>query len=128
VIDYDAPTATPTPSNTPTVTNTPTNTATGTLPPTDTPTITLTPSETPPASETPTITPTPTETPTPAWWVVITLPAPSLGTAVLIERRFTFGEEAIFFALVGLIALLGLRWIFDWVRAEMVKPVDPRAD
>jgi hypothetical protein len=117
----DTPTITPTPSNTPTASNTPVDTNT----PTSTPTVTDTPV---PATATPTFTPSPTITPTPPWWIVITLPAPVLGTTVLIERRWTFGEEAIFFALVALGALLGLRWIFDWVRAEMVKPVDPRAD
>lgn len=81
-------------------------------------------------------TPTPTETPTPGpaptatppWLFEVTLPAPALGTVVRIERRWSYGEMANFFAVVGLGVLLALRWAWDWIRAEMVKPVDPRAD
>ena len=64
------PTPTVTPTNTPTTTNTPTVTPTNTLTPTETPTVTptntLTPTETPTPTQTitPTNTPTPTETPT----------------------------------------------------------------
>lgn len=55
VVDFDQPTATPTPSNTPTASDTPTITPT----PSDTPTITLTPSNTPTMTFTPTFTPIP---------------------------------------------------------------------
>ncbi len=80
------------------------------------------------ATATDTPTPDPALTPTPAWAFEVTLPAPAEGTVVRIERRWTYGEMANFFALVGVGALLAVRWIWDWIRAEMVKPVDPRAD
>ncbi len=80
------------------------------------------------ATATDTPTPDPALTPTPAWAFEVTLPAPAEGTVVRIERSWTYGEMANFFALVGVGALLAVRWIWDWIRAEMVKPVDPRAD
>lgn len=83
---------------------------------TETPAPTETPTPTDTAVPTATNTPAPTITPLAAWQVVVTLPAS--GAAVLIERRWTFGEEAIFLALVGLGALVGLRWIYDLTRQE----------
>jgi hypothetical protein len=100
---------TPTPTNTSTITPTLTST------PTITPTITLTPTLTPTPTITPTITLTPTATPTKT-------PGPSSaevdlssGEKFVVEYRWTFGEMAIVAAVVLLVVLFGLRWLYDFV-------------
>lgn len=73
-------------------------------------------------TETPT--PAPTLTPTPPWELLVVLPVS--GQAMLIERRWSYGEEAIFFAVVGLIGLVGVLWIYDVVRGEAGRREDGR--
>jgi len=76
----------------------------------------------PARADTPTPTPTPTLTPTPPWELLVVLPVS--GKAMLIERRWSYGEEAIFFAVVGLGALLAVGWVYDLVRGETARPED----
>lgn len=92
-------------------TDTPAASDTATAAATDTPAA----SDTPAPSDTPLATPTAAATATPPWQIQITLPAS--GATVLIERRFTYGDEAIFFAVLGLTAVVALRWVYDVARA-----------
>lgn len=61
-------------------------------------------------TDTPTPTVTPTVTPTPAYVTSYTLDS---GNTLIVERHWTFGELAIFLAVLGLIALEGLRWMYE---------------
>lgn len=70
-------------------------------------------------TETPTPTPTVTPSPTPPWELLVVLPVS--GKSMLIERRWSYGEEAIFFAVVGLGSLLAVGWIYDVVRSETAR-------
>jgi hypothetical protein len=59
---------------------------------------------------TPTETTTPTATATAAWQTSYTLDS---GNVVVIERRATFGELVTSSLLIVLIALTGLRWLYQ---------------
>ena len=71
---------------------------------------------TPTETATPTITATPTPTGTPAYVTSYTLDS---GNTLIVERRWTFGELAIFLAVVANAALYGLHWIWEVVRREV---------
>lgn len=129
-------TATNTPTNTPTHTATNTPTSTGTNTPTNTPTETHTPtatlSPTPGPSPTPTNTPTHTNTPTattvgaptatPSDIEIFTIPDDAGGGTFSLLRRFTYGEAAIFFGVIALLSVFGLRWLWDFIWT-LLKPI-----
>ena len=77
----------------------------------DTPTPADTPTDTATPTDTPTFTPTPTGTP--ADQTALTLDS---GNQLVIVRSWTFGELAIFLALVANMALYGLHWIYELPR------------
>lgn len=51
-------------------------------------------------------TPTPAPTATPDYWMAITLP--SSGHAVIVERRFSYGEASVVIALIAMFLLVFL--------------------
>lgn len=72
---------------------------------------TPTPTDTPTA----TVTPTPTPSATPAYITAFTLDS---GNTLIVERRWTFGEQGIFLAILANMALTGLHWIYEVTRRE----------
>lgn len=61
-------------------------------------------------------TPSPTPTATPNYVAGVTLDS---GNTLIIERRWTFGELAIFLAIVAFTALWSLRWIYEIAKREV---------
>jgi hypothetical protein len=66
-------------------------------------------------TDTPTATLPPTPTATPAYVTSYTLDS---GNTLVVERRYTFGELAVFLAVVANSALYGLHWIYEVTRRE----------
>lgn len=76
---------------------------------------TLQTTETPTPTTTPTNTSTPSPTATPAYISGFTLDS---GNTLLVERRYTFGELAVFLAVIANSALFGLHWLYEVTRRE----------
>jgi len=66
-------------------------------------------------TDTPAPTLTPTVTPTPGYVTSFTLDS---GNTLIVERHWTFGELAVFLAVVANSALYGLHWIYEVTRRE----------
>ena len=66
-------------------------------------------------TDTPTPTLAPTPTATPAYVTAFTLDS---GNTLIVERRYTFGELAVFLAVVANSALYGLHWVYEVTRRE----------